>query len=173
MTPASHLPLWVPVLLAVLLVVGWQQSQPRQVKPKALVVVAAVMAGLSLRSVMTVLGVEPLVLALWLGGYGLAVAAGARYFGAQGWVARGEGSALRVHVPGSWVPMGLIVAIFAANTGLNVARALHLPLLQDALAAGVVAAVVGVLSGGFGARALAVLRCAQAGRQEPGLPAAA
>ena len=162
MTTAS-MPTWVPALLAGLLFLGWRQSQPGTVRPRALMIIALVMAGLSVRSVLGGLGAQPLVLLAWLASYAAALRAGARHFTAQGLTATGRG----VQVPGSWMPMVLILGIFGTNTAVGVATALHSPLLAQPAVATALAVLIGLFGGGLGGRALAVWRCATAARSLP------
>lgn len=156
--PAS-LPTWVPILFLGLLFLGYRQSLPRTVRPATLVAVALAMLGVSLYGVVGVFGPEPLALLLWAAGYAAAVGFGARHVAARGMAVVGTA----VRIPGSWAPLALLLAIFAARFGLGFATALRLPLLHHLGFVAAMSGVLGALSGGFGARALAVQRCAAAG----------
>jgi hypothetical protein len=153
--PAS-LPVWVPFLLVALTYVGYRQSLPRVVKPAALAAVALAMLGFSLFGVASSFGADPLALVLWAAGYLVAILLGARTFASRGLVA--SGSAVRV--PGSWVPLVLILGIFAIKSVLGYATAVHSTMLQQAGFVAGVSLALGALSGGFGAQAVAVRRCA-------------
>ncbi|MFT3957102.1 MAG: hypothetical protein QM722_22805 [Piscinibacter sp.] len=155
---SSFIPPWVPVLFLVLVFLGYRQSLPRTVKPGTLVALALAMFGLSLYGVIGSFGAEPLALLLWATGYALAVAAGARYFAARGMTLVGSA----VHVPGSWVPLLLFLAIFAAKFVLGFLTGVHSPLLHSIGFIAAMSIVLGALSGGFGARAVAVHRCVSA-----------
>ena len=157
---STHIPPWVPVLFIVLVLLGYRQSLPRTVKPGTVVAIALAMAALSLYGVVGAFGAQPLVLLLWASGYALAVSAGARHFAARGLTA--VGSAVRM--PGSWLPLVLLLAIFAARFVLGFAAGAHLPLLHSVVFVGLMSALLGALSGGFGARALAVHRCIMGAR---------
>lgn len=63
-------------------------------------------------------------------------------------------------LPGGWVPMGLILAVFLMKYGIGVQLALE-PALARAPAAFAVTALYGLLSGLFAARTLRVLRLAR------------
>ena len=151
--PAS-LPVWVPFLLVALTYVGYRQSLPRVVKPAALVAVALAMLGFSLFGVASSFGADPLALVLWAAGYLVAVILGARTFASRGLEASGGA----VRVPGSWVPLVLILGIFAIKSVLGYATAVHSSMLQQAGFVAAVSLALGALSGGFGARACAVQR---------------
>ncbi len=154
----ASIPAWVPALLLGLVFLGYRQSQPRLVKPQALVAVALAMFGLSLFGVVSAFGGEPLALLAWAVAYAVTLLLGARQFGSGSLSAVGTS----VHIPGSWVPLALILAIFLAKFLLGFAAGVHSPLLHQPSFIAIMSAILGALSGGFGARALAVHRCAAA-----------
>ena len=61
-----------------------------------------------------------------------------------------------VRVPGSWVPLALLMGIFAVKFALGVAAGIRSPLLDDPAVVAAASASLGLLGGGFGARAMAV-----------------
>lgn len=150
----NSIPSWVPVLFLVLVFLGYRQSLPRTVKPGTMVAIALAMFGLSLSGVIRAFGAEPLVLLLWASGYALAVVVGARHFAARGLTV--VGSAVRM--PGSWIPMLLILGVFTAKFALGFLSGVRSPLLHSFGFVSAMSSVLGALSGGFGARAVAVHR---------------
>lgn len=156
----ASIPAWLPVLFLGLVFLGYRQSLPRLVKPSTLVAVALAMFGFSLYGVVKAFGDEPLALVLWATGYAIAAVLGARHFASRGLSAIGDS----VHVPGSWAPLGLMLGIFAAKFVLGFATGMHSPLLHQVGFVAIMSFVLGALSGGFGARAVAVHRCATAQR---------
>ncbi len=154
----AFIPPWVPALLLGLVFLGYRQSLPRTVRPATLVAVALAMLGLSLYGVVSAFGVEPAALLPWAIGYAVTSCVGTTPFGCRGLSPAGA----LVHIPGSWVPLALILAIFTAKTALGLVAGMHSPLLHEARFIAAMSAVLGALSGGFGARALAVRRCAAA-----------
>lgn len=156
----ASIPAWVPVLFVALAFLGYRLSMPRTVRPGKLLLIALAMLAWSLYGLVGQFGLAPLALLLWVLGYGAALTLGARYFSAQGLTAVGD----RVHMPGSWVPLALMMGIFSARFVLGAATAMHSPMLHDAAFIAGTSLVLGVLSGGFGARALAALRCAASPR---------
>jgi hypothetical protein len=157
--PAS-IPSWVPVLFLVLVVVGYRQSRPRTVRPGTVFAVALAMVGLSLYGVVSAFGLDPLALSQWVLCYAAAVAVGAKYFFARGLTAVGAS----VRIPGSWLPLVSLITIFAAKFVLGFAAAVGSPVLHEAWFIAGVSGVLGAMSGGFAARAVAVRRCAAAAR---------
>lgn len=152
---STAIPPWVPALFLAVVFLGYRQSLPHTVKPTKLVAVALAMFGLSLYGVLAAFGSEPLALLAWAVGYGASVSLGAQRF-ASSLCAVGT----RVRVPGSWVPLALVLGIFTAKSILGYVTATHAPVLHQPGFAVVMSLLLGALSGGFGARALAVHRCA-------------
>lgn len=153
--PAS-IPVWVPALLLALFALGYRQSRTRTVRPASLVAIAAAMFGFSLYGVAAAFGVEPLSLLVWLAAYAVAAIGGARLLSSARMAIVGK----QVSVPGSWVPMGLLLSIFAAKFVLGFASGARSPVLHNPSFVLGMSATLGMLSGGFGARAVAVHRFA-------------
>jgi hypothetical protein len=152
----ASIPAWVPVLFVALAFLGYRLSLPRTVRPAKLLLIALAMFAWSLYGLVGSFGLAPLALLLWALGYGAALTLGVRYFSAQGLTAVGD----QVRMPGSWVPLGLLMGIFSVKFVLGAAMAMRAPMLHDLAFIAGVSLVLGTLSGGFGARALAALRCA-------------
>ena len=156
----SHTPVWVWGLLAALLALGLSQTRQRHVAPWRLLLLPLILLGLGLSSMLAGFIAVPASAALWLlalgAGVWLSIVQPARA-GTQ-WLPAEQ----RLQLPGSWVPMLLIVVIFslryAANVGMAInpswrgAPELLLPL----------ALLYGGLSGLFLGRALALLRLTRA-----------
>lgn len=155
--PAS-IPVWVPAVLLALLALGYRLSRTRTVRPSVLVAIAVAMFGFSLYGVAAAFGVDALALLAWLAAYIAAAVGGARRVSSVGMVRVGG----QVTVPGSWFPMALLLSIFAAKFVLGFAAGVHSPVLHDPSFILAMSAVLGMLSGGFGARAVAVHRFARA-----------
>jgi len=155
---AAAIPAWVPALLLGLVWLGWKQTRPRTVRPAVVGGIALGMLVFSLAGVIRAFGADAAALAAW--GAGLATVLA---LGAAGWAPRGLQSLGRqqVHLPGSWVPMGLLLTVFAAKFALGTVVAMRSPLLADAAFVTALCALLGAVSGGFGVLALAVRRCAQ------------
>ena len=71
---------------------------------------------------------------------------------------RWNAAARSFHLPGSWVPMGLILAVFLMKYAIGVQLAMQPALAHASGFAFVVTALYGLLSGLFAARTLRVLR---------------
>jgi len=149
---AASIPVWPFAILAVLLAVGWRQSRSRIVQPGTLVKLAAAMLALSLYGVVATFGADVVPVLAWAVGFGATVLLGGQLLAPRG-LSR-EGDAVRM--PGSWVPMGLMVGIFLAKFGLGFATGVHAQVLHEAWFIAGACAVLGLLSGAFTARAKAV-----------------
>lgn len=151
-------PVWVWGLLALLVILGLSQSMPRRVSARRIVIVPAIMLALSLAGVVTTFGAQPLALAAWAVGVGLAIALGVDAVAPRG--ARYARESARFELPGSWLPMALILGLFCIKYGVGVGLA-----FTPALAANMpfevgVAFAYGAFSGLFAARAIALRRLA-------------
>ena len=156
--PVAAIPAWVPAVLLLLLFLGYRQSTTRDVRPAALVSVAAVMFFFSLYGVIKAFGGDAVAIALWATGYAAVMAFGGKLFSSARMAAVGA----RVRVPGSWIPLGLFMGTFFAKFVLGFATGVHSPLVQSVWFMDAMSLAFGALSGGFGARALAVQRVAKA-----------
>lgn len=151
---AAHLPVWPFAILAVLLALGYRQARERVVQPLTLVKVAAGMLALSLYGVMAAFGAHLLPVLAWVVGIAATVLLGGAVFAPRG-LSR-EGAAVRV--PGSWLPLGLMLGIFTAKFALGFASGVGAPVLEQAWFIAAMSAVFGLFSGAFAARAVAVQR---------------
>lgn len=157
-------PPWVGGLLAFLLVLGLSATRARDVSLPRLVLLPLAMGGLALWGVLSAFGGSGAarlaeLLALWLGCGAAVLAIGMRAAPPAG--TRYDAGARRLHLPGSWMPMGLILAVFLMKYGIGVQLALEPALARDAAFATAVTALYGALSGLFAARTLRVLRLAR------------
>ena len=154
----AFIPAWVPAVLLGLLALGWRLSRTRTVRPAALVAIAVAMFGFSLFGVASAFGADAPALLAWVAAYAAAAFGGARLVSHAGMARVGA----QVRMPGSWWPMGLLVGIFTAKFALGFAAGVRAPVLHDPAFVLAMSAALGLLSGGFGARAVAVHRFARA-----------
>lgn len=167
----SRTPVWVWGLLAALLALGLSQTRQRHVAPWRLLLLPLALLGLGLSSMLPGFVALPASAALWLLalGAGVLLSIGRPARTGTRWLPVEQ----RLQLPGSWVPMLLIVIIFslryAANVGMAInpswrgAPELLLPL----------ALLYGGLSGLFLGRALALLRLTRVPRLAGGHVSAA
>lgn len=159
----QQVPRWVWVLLAVLLALGFSQSLPRRRSVRSATLFPAAMIVLSLYGVISSFPYQAGALAAWLIGVALTVTA-AIAVGAWAGIRWSEAEQ-RLLVPGSWVPLMLILGIFALKLCIGIALARHTELAGQTLFAVTASLAYGVLSGAFFARGLAMWRIAYTAMQ--------
>jgi hypothetical protein len=153
-----HTPPWVWGLLAALLALGYLQTRPRRVGLGRAALLPASMLAWSLWGVAASFG-SAAALALWGLGVLGAAAATARLAPPAG--ARWVAATRSFDLPGSWVPLALIVALFAVKFGAGVSLALHPELRDEATFATGASLAFGAFSGVFAGRALGLLQLAR------------
>lgn len=150
----QHTPTWVFGLFAALVALGVAMSFPRTVSLRRSLMVPLAMLGLSLMGVASAFGSQPLALPAWAAGLATALLA------LQGRVdtsaVRFSAVTRRFQVPGSWVPLVLMMGLFSLKFGVGVALALQPELRQSAGLAVPASAAYGLVSGVFLGRALAL-----------------
>ena len=152
-------PTWVTALLGGLLVLGYSASRGRDVPLGRLLLMPLAMGGMALWGVESAFsGTDRLLqlLAVWAAGYAALLALGLRLTVPAG--VRYSAAERRFHLPGSWLPMGLILAVFLLKYAIGVQLAMEPTIATHPAFAYPVAAVYGLLSGIFAARTLRVLR---------------
>lgn len=166
----QHTPPWVWGLLAALVATGLAQSVPRRVGLRRALLLPAAMLAWSLWSVASGFG-SAVALAAWAVAAAFAAAAVVRGGDLAG--ARWSDREQRLHLPGSWTPLALILAIFVTRFGVGASLGLQPALRADAAFAVVVCLTYGTFSGVFAGRALALWRLATQGRARPAAPESA
>lgn len=152
------LPLWPFAILAGLVALGYRQSQDRVVQPGTPARVAAAMLALSLYGVVASFGAGVLPVLAWMLGFAASLGLGGPVLAPRG-LAR-EGGAVRV--PGSWLPLGLMLGIFMARFALGFATGIGAPFVHQAWFVALMSVALGGFSGAFAARAVAVHRFVRA-----------
>jgi hypothetical protein len=148
-------PLWVWPLLAALVAAGLAQLRARIV-PRALVLaMPAVMTVLSVVGLLSSFGASAVALASWLVGAAVAVALNQQVWRLPRGVRAAAGGGYAV--PGSIVPLLLMLAIFATRFGVGAVSASAPALATAPLFVALIAATLGLLSGLFVARAWRIL----------------
>jgi hypothetical protein len=170
-TILMHTPPWVWVVLAVLVVLGLSQARARPVPGARITVLPVVVMVLSLLGV--VRGFEQPVLAL---GAWLAAFAGVTLGARDRLAVRGaypDARQGRLVLPGSYVPLMVVLTLFVTKYVSAVAVAMHPTLSGDATFVAAASAAYGACAGALYARArsLRPLVRALASRTRPGQPA--
>ena len=148
----QHTPVWVWGLLAALIALGLWQTRDREMTLMRVTILPLVLISLSLSGVLSAFGQFPIALGGWVAGVGVALSVGRQLVAARG--ARWSAEAGLLHVPGSWLPLALIVGLFCIKYFAGASLALHSALAHDAIFAGLCSLAYGSFSGLFLARAL-------------------
>ena len=144
-------PLWVWGLLLALLMLGLSQTRTRSVGLRRILILPLAMTCLSLSGTVLSFGVVPMTVLMWI----LAISATAWLLIRRPAAAetRYDSAAGLFHLPGSWLPMALIMAIFTIKYAVGIALALRPGLATNLEFSMAIAGLYGALSGVFIARA--------------------
>lgn len=154
----AHIPLWVFAVFFLLLALGLRQARTRPWDPRRATALALFWVAFSLWGVVSAFGADPVTMLCWLLGAGLTLWMGRAWLAPRAMVVADDGK--RVQVPGSWLPMALMLAIFGVKFALGYEAAVGAPITAQSAAGAMVAIGLGLASGAFLARALAVRRFA-------------
>ena len=146
----QHTPVWVLGVFAVLVAAGLAQSRPRQMSVLRVTVLPLVLIALSGSGVFSAFGHFPVALGGWGAGVGAALVFARDALAVRG--ASWSQATRTLHVPGSWLPLALIVGLFCVKYVAGASLALHPGLATDAAFAAVVSVAYGAFSGMFLAR---------------------
>lgn len=154
----THTPTWVFALFLVLLAFGLLQTRTRTVGKIPALALPAGMVALSLAGIQSSFGLRPVPLVSWA--VALAMAAVVGHALLRDRRVTYDAAARQFHIPGSWVPLAVIMAIFFAKYVYAVMGAMNAAVISTPLFVVGLSAVYGVLSGYFAARAWNLVRLA-------------
>jgi hypothetical protein len=161
----QHTPTWVFFLLAGLVALGVLQAFPRSVTLRRTIILPLALLGWSLQGVASNFGHQPVALLAWAGGVVLALSAVHGRIDTS--AVRYAADSRRFQVPGSWLPLVLILSLFTLKFCVGVMLAMEPALRQSTGLATAVCAGYGLFSGLFLARSVALWAVAR--RAQPGL----
>ena len=147
----TNTPLWVWGLFALLLWLGLKQALPGSIGLRRITITPIAMMGLSMYGTVSAFGATPTVLLVWC-----AAAAGlATLVLRQPLPTNTRYNAVTriFQVQGSWVPLALMMGIFATKYFVGVASAMHPDLIRGTAFTLGFSALYGAFSGVFAARA--------------------
>ena len=158
-------PIWVFVLFAVLLSYGLVQTRTRRLGRVRVVLLPVIMMSLSIFGVASAFGFNALPFLSWFAGVGLAISAGYRH--RPSWQATHDAVTDSFIVPGSWIPLALMMAIFLARYVITVSLALDPALAGSSALIGGASLLYGTMSGVFLSRARHILASAAVQEARP------
>ena len=155
----SHTPIWVFGLFFMLLVFGLMQTRTRTVRIVPALLMPVVMIALSLSGIYFSFGLRTIPLAAW--GMAMATATVVGYTFFRDKRIRCEATGGRFFMPGSWVPLVVIMGIFFTKYVYAVVYAMNAHISTPVLI-GALSALYGVFSGYFASRTVNLIKLAQA-----------
>jgi hypothetical protein len=155
-------PYWVWGVFVLLLVLGLSQTRGRNVSRALVFVLPLIMIPLSFYTIASSFGIHALPVIAWALGIAAAFALNVFVFQAPSGV-RYVSDLGKFEVPGSWVPLFLMMTIFLSRFVLGVTRAVNPALIGNDVFVGAVSAILGLCSGTFAARAMKTLSAQRAG----------
>ncbi len=154
----QHTPIWVFGLFIGLVFLGYSQTKTRLLSVKRLIIFPLVMLVLSALGIASSFGLHLLGFALWMLGIGAAYALNLVIKSPKGATYLSDEQLFRL--PGSWLPMVLIMVIFFTKYLVGVLLALHPEIVHTPTFLISACLVFGLSSGFFLARALHVYQAA-------------
>jgi len=150
-----YTPIWVWGLLAALLTLGFWQTRTRNLARARLLALPLTLLCLGLWSTSSSFSTLPLAAGVWLATLVASSFAARRLPPPAG--ARWDAVNERLHLPGSWLPLALIVTMFTLRYSATVAMMLHPAWRGDPTLLLPLSALYGALGGLFLGRAIGLL----------------
>ncbi len=147
----QNTPVWVWGIFVLLLVLGLMQTRTRSVSRALVFALPVVMIPLSFSTIATTFGIKALPVISWAIGVAASLALNSFVFRAPSGVRFQSG---KFEIPGSWIPLILMMTIFLARFVVGVTRAVNPALVGTDAFAAIVSAILGFCSGLFAARAI-------------------
>lgn len=166
-----HTPPWVFLILIALIALGVRRLRANDLHPRQLLILPVVMTILSAFGLWQAFGANVVAIAAWVVVFVASLAVGWSLQPQDGVRVMQYSSPMsnRIHVPGSALPLVLMMTIFFLRYGVAVSLAIDPSLRTQTVFVAVVGAVYGLSSGCFVARALRTWRSAFGGRADRGL----
>jgi hypothetical protein len=152
-------PRWVLVVFCALVALGLSQTRPRDVSRAHATVLPALMVLLSLYGVLGAFSQPALGLAAWVAGFGVCQNLAGGLVGVRG--ASWSSETRYFRVPGSWVPVSLILGLFVIKYVAGVSLAIRPSLAANSAVVLWLSFFYGVFAGLFWGRARSLLALAR------------
>jgi hypothetical protein len=156
----QHTPVWVWGLFVALAAFGLSQARDREVSLARMTILPLVLLCLSFTGVVSTFAHATIAILAWLVGVTAAIALGRRLLVVRGATWSPETGLL--HVPGSWLPLALMVALFLVKYGVGATLALNHAMAANTTFGASCGLAYGAFSGLFAARALGLRSLASA-----------
>ena len=152
----SHTPTWVFAIFLALLALGFSQTKERVVKVKTVFILPFAMILFSFFGVYSIFGITFFTAGIWSIGFVLTLLVGAKLAYPRFVIFSEQKNELTI--PGSWVPLFFIMAIFLTKYFVGFAVARGLPLVNELMFIVLISLLYGVFSGIFLSRSLGMLK---------------
>lgn len=152
----SHTPTWVFVVFFILLVLGLKQTKERVVKVKTVFILPIAMILFSFFGVYSVFGLALLSLSLWIVGLVITLVIGLKLAYPKRVSFSSQSNQLTI--PGSWVPLFIMMAIFFTKYVVGFAIARSLPVVNEFVFIVLISLLYGAFSGIFLSRSLVMFK---------------
>ena len=151
----SRIPTFVWAVFAALIVMGVVQSRDQFASAKRLMILPLVWMAFGVWGIYNAFGLQAAPLVAWA----LGMATSATLVLRSGWPggARFDAARQLFFVPGSWLPMGLMMGLFVGKFALGMSLAMQPAVAHNTAAAIGFSAAFGLLSGSFLGRSRAIL----------------
>lgn len=152
----KHTPIWVFILFGSLLFLGYSQTKNREIKLTRIYILPTAMISLSIFGILSAFGIMPIVLILWFIGASLSLIIGLKL----SFPKKIEYNNIKkvFYIPGSWLPMFLILVIFFIKYFIGVLIARELPIINQIEFIIIISLLYGFISGIFLSRSIVMLR---------------
>ena len=152
----SHTPTWVFVIFFVLLALGLMQSKEREVKVFTVFILPIAMLAFSIFGVYSAVDISLLTVGLW--GLGLLATLFIGIKLAYPKLVCFSSQNNQLTIPGSWVPLILMMAIFMTKFFVGFAMARDLPIIDEIIFMALLSLLYGVFSGIFLSRGFVMFK---------------
>jgi len=152
----SHTPTWVFIVFFALLVLGFRQSKDRVVKAKTVFILPVAMIIFSFYGVSSVFGFSLLTISLWFIGLAIALITGLKLAYPKFVSFSVQSNKLRI--PGSWVPLFFMMAIFFTKYFVGFAVARDFPVINEQPFVVLLCVLYGTYSGIFLSRGFVMFK---------------
>lgn len=149
----THVPGYVWAILATILVLGLLQSRPQRLGRPRLLVLPLAWLAFGAWGVAGAFGLASSAALAWLAG----LAASVVLVRLLGWPGKIRAEGRHFLVPGSWLPLALMLGLFCAKFALGMGLALHPEWRQQLLVALGFSSLFGLLGGAILGRSLHIL----------------
>jgi hypothetical protein len=147
----QHTPVWVWALFCALQALGFSQTRTQEVSKARVTVLPLAMVCLSISGLLGSFGQLPVAWAAWIAGFVITMRLLAPVVAARG--ATWSAEAQRFWIPGSWVPLTLILGLFVLKYLAGAGMALNPSLATNGVFAGTLSFLYGMFAGLFWGRA--------------------